>query len=240
MAKTIINHMPEHQCYCEVFAGGASVFFRKEPADVEVLNDINSDLITLYKVIKNHLEEFCRCFKWLLISREQFNDFLQTPPEVLTDIQKAVRYYYLVKCGFGARMKSPSFGIAPSSRPRLNLTRIEEDLSAAHMRLSGVYIENLPYAELIRRWDRSYTLFYLDPPYWGCEDDYGRKLFDKNDFETLCSLMKSMKGKAAMSINDVPEIRELFKDFSIISVETMYSIGMANKFKAKELVIMNY
>lgn len=75
LAKTIVERFPEHRRYCEVFAGAGWVFFRKPQERLESLNDINSDLVTFYRVLQNHLEEFCRQFKWLLASREMFNDF---------------------------------------------------------------------------------------------------------------------------------------------------------------------
>jgi DNA adenine methylase len=70
LSKTIIEMMPAHKAYCEVFAGAAWVFFRKPPSKYEVINDLDSDLICFYRVLQNHLEEFLRQFKWLLASRE--------------------------------------------------------------------------------------------------------------------------------------------------------------------------
>ncbi len=65
----IMPLIPAHVCYCEVFAGAAWLLFKKEESEVEILNDINSDLVTLYRVIKNHLDEFIRYLRWILISR---------------------------------------------------------------------------------------------------------------------------------------------------------------------------
>lgn len=150
LANKIIPKVPEHKCYVEVFAGAAWMLFKKEEArsEVEIINDINLDLVTLYRVIKHHLEEFIRYFKWLLVSRDEFIRFRAENPETLTDIQKAVRFYYLLKLGYAARINNPSFSIATTSRPRLNLLRIEEELSAVHLRLARVYIENKDYAEI--------------------------------------------------------------------------------------------
>jgi len=240
LAKTIIGHFPQHQCYVEVFAGAGNIFFRKEPSHTEVLNDINSDLITLYRVVKHHLEEFYRQLKWLLVSRDEFERLQQIPPETLTDIQRAARYYYLAKTAFGGKVTGQNFGYAPSSPPSFNLMRIEEDLSAAHLRLSRVYIENLPYGEILKRYDRPYSLFYLDPPYYNNEDDYGKGIFSKNDFSVICEILAKTEGKFILSINDVPEIRQIFSRFEIIPVTTQYTIGKGNKTKAKELVIKNF
>lgn len=240
LAKEVISHFPQHDCYVEVFAGAANIFFRKEPAYTEVLNDINKDLITLYRVIKHHLEEFYRQLKWLLVSRDEFKRFQETPPETLTDIQRAVRYYYLAKLAFGGKVAGQNFGYAPSSPPSFNLMRIEEDLSAAHLRLSQVYIENLPYADILKRYDRDYTLFYLDPPYWNSEDDYGVGLFSKEDFVRLADILAGVKGRFVLSINDTEPIRDIFKAFSYVPVSTVYSLGKGNKTQANELVIKNF
>lgn len=97
LAKQIIEMMPEHKCYCEVFAGAGHVYFRKEPSKVEVINDINKELVTLFRVIKHHPEEFLKQFKHMLVSRVEFQDAKQTPPETLTDIQRAARFFYLQK-----------------------------------------------------------------------------------------------------------------------------------------------
>ena len=166
LAKRILPLFPAHECYVEPFAGGAALYFMKPPSDVEVLNDVNGELVNLYRVIKHHLEEFVRQFKWALVSRQIYGWLKVTPEETLTDIQRAARFYYLQKMAFGAKVTNQTFGTATTAPPRLNLLRLEEELSAAHLRLSRTYIEHLPWAECVRRYDRPHTLFYLDPPYW--------------------------------------------------------------------------
>lgn len=241
LAKKIVARIPKHNCYCEVFAGAAWVFFKKEESEVEIINDINTDLVTLYRVVKLHLEEFIRYLKWILVARDEFERFKLENPETLTDIQKAVRFYYLLKSGYAARIDNPSFSIATSSKPRLNLLRIEEELSAVHLRLSRVYIENRPYEAIIQRFDKPDTFFYVDPPYYGCEDYYGRGIFKRADFTKLRDILIQINGRFIMSINDTDEIRDLFRDFKIETVGTSYSAGGANRKKqVNELLIRNY
>ncbi|WP_345861243.1 DNA adenine methylase [Shewanella algae] len=103
LAKHILPEFPEHECYVEPFCGAAALFFMKMPTKVEVINDVNSDLVNLYRVVQHHLEEFVRQFKWALISREMFKWLDDTPVETLTDIQRAARFYYLQQMGFGAK-----------------------------------------------------------------------------------------------------------------------------------------
>jgi len=210
LANTIIPLIPEHTCYCEVFAGGAWVLFKKEHSRAEVINDINRDLVTLYRVVKNHLDEFVRYFRWILVARDEFERFKGENPDSLTDIQRAVRFYYLVKTCYGARIHRPTFGTSRSGHPRLNLTRIEEDLSAAHLRLQQVTIERLPYGDFIDRYDGAEVFFYIDPPYFDCEDYYGENIFSRDDFAKLSEQLAGIKGRFLLSINDTPEIREIF------------------------------
>ncbi len=89
LADILIPRFPAHECYVEVFAGGAALYFLRPPAKVEVINDINGELINLYRVVQHHLEEFVRQFKWALTSRQVFEWLKQTVPESLTDIQRA-------------------------------------------------------------------------------------------------------------------------------------------------------
>jgi len=243
LVKKIVPKIPEHNCYVEVFCGAAWLLFKKdeEKSDVEVLNDINLDLVTLYRVIKHHLEEFIRYFKWILVARDEFERFKGETPESLTDIQRAVRFYYLLKSGYAARIKNPSFFSTATSKPRLNLLRIEEELSAVHLRLSRVYIENRHYEDLIPKFDKPDTFYYVDPPYYGCEDYYGDGVFYREDFEKLRDILARLQGKFILSINDVPEIRKLFKGFNIEKVDTSYIAGGADRKKrVSELLIMNY
>jgi DNA adenine methylase len=239
LSKRIITLIPEHQCYCEPFAGAAWVFFKKQRSEVEVLNDINTEIITLYRVVQNHLDEFIRHFRWLLVSRNEFERFLKVDPTTLTDVQRAIRFFYLQKSSYGGRIQNASFGYAPTAHPRLNLLRIEEELSASHLRLAQAYIENLPYGNLISRYDREGTFFYIDPPYWDCENDYGKNIFCKDDFAKLVIQLATIKGKFLLSLNDTPEIRELFKAFIFDEAEVVYSVGKSRN-KNKELLIRNY
>lgn len=241
LAKTIIKLIPEHTCYVEPFAGGAWITFRKNPSDAEVLNDINKDVITLYRVIQKHLPEFIRYMQWCLVSRDEFLRLQQVDPTTLTDVERACRFFYLQKLAFSGKIaNNPTFGISAYKPARINLTRMEADLWEAHQRLSRVTLECLPFTEVIQRYDRPETFFYCDPPYWGCEDYYGKAIFCRYDFQALHEMLSGIKGKFLLSINDVPEIRELFMKFNIKEAETFYSINKNKMSKVSELLISNY
>lgn len=240
LADRIIERMPDHQTYCEVFAGAAWVLFKKPESKVEIINDINADITNLYRCVKHHLGELVAQFRWMLVSRDEFDRFLKTPADTLTDIQRAARFFYLAKSSFGARIVRPTYGISATGAPRLNLLRIEEDLSEAHLRLARVFIENKPYDQVIQRFDKPGTLFYVDPPYWDCESDYGEGLFSREDFGRLAGLLDGLKGRFILSLNDTPGVRETFANFHIEAVKTRYSISGAKKQEAAEVLISNF
>jgi DNA adenine methylase len=129
----------------------------------------------------------------------------------------------------------------PSGRPSgggLNLTRLALLLEDAHERLAGVVIENLDWPDFMARYDRPETLFYLDPPYWGSEGDYGREqLFSRDQFATLAAALKELQGAFILSINDVPEIPKLFAWAKFEEVELLYTIAGGKGRPARELII---
>nr|NMN90192.1 DNA adenine methylase [Brenneria salicis ATCC 15712 = DSM 30166]RBP62185.1 DNA adenine methylase [Brenneria salicis ATCC 15712 = DSM 30166] len=162
LAKQILPLFPAHTCYVEPFCGAAALFFMKPPAKSEVLNDINGELVNLYRVIQSHLDEFIRQFKWSLVSREMYRWLQAMPTETLTDIQRAARFYYLQKQAFGGKLESQTFGTSTTTAPGLNRLRIEDELSLAHLRLARVTVEHLDWVKCIEKYDRPHTLFYCD------------------------------------------------------------------------------
>lgn len=238
LVELLLARFPPHKCYVEVFAGGAAVFFQRHPAEVEVLNDVNGDLVNLYRVVRHHLEEFVRQFKWALSSRQVFEWTKATPSATLTDIQRAARFFYLQQQAFGGKIEGQTWGTATTAPP-INLLRIEENLSAAHLRLAGAYIENLDWAACMARYDREHTLFYLDPPYWETEG-YG-VAFGWAQYEAIAAAMAACKGRVVLSINDHPAIRQCFGRFDMEELEIDYTVGGgANRAPRRELVIYSW
>lgn len=239
LAKHILPLFPAHTCYVEPFCGAAALYFLKTPSKIEVINDINGELVNLYRVVKHHLEEFVRQFKWALVSRQIYKWLQDTPEETLTDIQRAARFYYLQKQAFGGKVADHTFGTSTTSAPRFNLLRIEEELSMAHLRLSRTLIEHLDWHQCIERYDRPHTLFYCDPPYWGTEG-YGVD-FPMSNYIHMAELAWSIKGKMIISVNDIPEMRQAFNGLNIQTVDISYNLKVSGKATPrKELVICNF
>lgn len=239
LADTIVSLIPEHTTYCEVFTGAAWVFFRKEPSKNEVINDRDSDLISFYRVIQNHSEEFLKQFKYCLASREVFQDWKnQIEAGGLTDIQRAARYYYLQRLCFGGRVKNRTFGVAMDRAPRINIVRLEEHISEVYLRLSNVVIEDLDWKDFLTRYDRPETFFYLDPPYY--KKPFYKHNLEHDDYVTMADILGRISGNWVLSIDDSEEIRSIFSAFRQRKVTVKYSSGIASTGRAmdgKELII---
>ncbi|ROJ19128.1 restriction endonuclease subunit M [Escherichia coli] len=124
-----------------------------------------------------------------------------------------------------------------TSPPRFNLLRIEEELSAAHLRLSRTVIEHMDWQQCIERYDRPHTLFYCDPPYLGTEG-YGVD-FPEGNYSRLAELARCIRGKMIISVNDIPQMREVFTGLNIQTVNINYSLA-GKPTPRRELLICNF
>ena len=240
LVSQLAKKMPEHECYVELFAGGAALFFmREQQSKVEVINDINGELVNLYRVVQHHLEEFVRQFKWSLVSRQMFDWLKNANTDLMTDIQRAARFYYLQHTAFGAKCSGQNFGTATTARP-VNLLRIEEQLSEAHLRLSGVTVEHLSWDACLMKYDRPHSFMYADPPYWKLAG-YGVN-FGLDQYEKMAEMMKTCKSKVMLSINDHPDMRKTFDGLNIDTANIKYTVGNseASRGTKQELIITNY
>ena len=237
----MINQV-DHARYCEPFVGMGGIFFRRTMRpDAEIINDYSRDVVTLFRVLNKHYAAFIGMLKYQLSSRDEFERLLAQDPDTLTDLERAARFIYVQRIAFGGKVSGRNFGVDMGRPSRFNLVTLEADLEDIYERLSSVVIENLDWADFVKKYDRADTLFYMDPPYFDCEDDYGKDMFSSASFDYMSRLMKCIKGKFILSINDKPRIRQLFADFHMQEVDVVYSIGgkdTAGK-KFGELIITN-
>lgn len=239
LAKRLVTRIEErpHEIYAEPFVGMGGVFFRRRRRPrKEVINDISADVVTLFRLLQRHFQQLLDVLKWQVCSRADFDRLMATDPETLTDLERAARFLYLQRTAFGGRVASRHYGVSYTAGARFDLTKLVPMLEEVHERLAPVDIERLPYDQLIERYDTPATLFYLDPPYHGCEDDYGKGVFSPADFERLRDLLEAIEGRFIMSINDTPEIRDIFAGFTIEPVELNYRLS-GKVTPARELII---
>lgn len=242
LAKRIcerINAIP-HTLYAEPFVGMGGVFFRRTSAPrAEFINDRSRDVANLFRILQRHYPQLMDTLRFQITSRTDFERLTSTDPDTLTDLERAARFLYLQRLTFGGKVAGRSFGINYSGPSRFNLTTLAPMLQEVHERLASVVIENLDWMAFINRYDRPETLFYIDPPYWGSEDYYGKELFSRDQFQIMADRLEAIKGQFVLSINDVPEIRAIFSAFKIDDVSLTYTAAGGVGKPAREVIISN-
>ncbi len=234
----LIAEIP-HATYAEGFVGMGGVFLRRSAAPkAEVINDASGDVANFFRVLREHYAPMMDLLRFTFTARRDFERLLATDPAGLTDLQRAVRFLYLQRVAFGGKVAGRNFGVALRMPGRFDVTRLEPMLAELAERLGGVVIENLHYAEFLDRYDAQDTLFYLDPPYFGSEDYYGKGMFERADFARLAVRLAALRGPFILSINDVPEVRETFAAFDQEAVDLSYTLpGSDAAQDVRELIV---
>ncbi len=234
----LIEAVPHHT-YAEGFVGMGGVFFRRHTRPrVEVINDYAREVSNFFRILQVHYVAFLELLRFQITTRAEFERLSAVDADTLTDMQRAARFLYLQRTAFGGKVVGQAFGVDRRTPGPFDVTRLAPMLADLHERLAGVTIERLPFAEFIPRYDAPGTLFYLDPPYLGSEHYYGPELFTAGDYEHLRGALESLQGRFIMSINDRPEMREMFAQFYIQDAATHYGISGGQK-PAGELIVMS-
>ncbi len=244
LRPTIINCIPSHMCYVEVFAGSATVFFGKPSrmSRIEVLNDVHTELIILMKVLAGATFEdretcpMCKCHLDSEEVRQEFIGYVRSMPaaraayeewkkwkgkdlEKLNPAQRAFRFYYCVKKGFSSVPKG-GYEASPMTNSRYNMNT-NFDKFTKRFRERNAQIESMDFADLIKKYNRESgdTFFFADPPYWIANNtNYYDFVFTEEDHMRLrdsCDLVNENKNKFLITYDDVPEIEKLYKDYYI-------------------------
>jgi DNA adenine methylase len=209
MVAKLLRLMPPHKVYVEVFGGGASLLFAKQPSPVEVYNDIDSDLVNLFRVLRDE-EKFQRFYRLVSLtpySREEYNFCRQTLEDCQDDVERAYKFFVLARQSFSGRIfVGWSFSVAESTRGMAGACSrwlgVIEKLPEFHARTMRVQIEHNDFRKIIPTYDTPETFFYCDPPYvpdtrrLGQAYRYDMTLDDHKD---LVNLLLQIKGKAMLS-----------------------------------------
>lgn len=255
LASWIISKFPENYrklSYCEVFGGGGWVLFKKDLSNIETYNDLNKNLVNLFRVIRDNYKEFEHRAQWSLHSREMYDEARKrlADDKFLSDLEKAM-HYALIKCQTFSAQNSPSWGYGVIS-PKLYSGKwlpFLKRLSLINARLKRVQIECLDFERLIAKYDRPDTLFYLDPPYVDVEYYYNVAGvdFQRKDHERLAAILKQIKGKFVLSYYKHPLVKQLYGGHNIaVKITSKHSAGITInsktkiKPKATEWLITNY
>ena len=251
MAKNIIEIFPKHKMYVEGFGGAAHILFRKEKSELEVYNDLHSGLYLFFKLLRENNEEFIRRLSLTPYSREEFENSKQWMYEE-DEIEKARKFYVrtmqsVASNGGWCYAKSKSRRGMCQSVSRW-LGNIEENLEGAIERLKEVQVENLDILELIKKYDKEDTLFYLDPPYISDtrkqKKSYDYEMTDERHKE-LVDILIEVKGKVVLSGYDHPIYNKLLDNgwSKVVLGEYAKRSQKTNEgelSKGKEFVWVNY
>jgi DNA adenine methylase len=217
LLKQIMPLIKPHVCYCEPFFGGGAVLFAKSRSDVEVINDINGNLVALYRNLQFHLPALLGELNWLFASRQNLKDFIVQPG--ITELQRAARFLLVNRTSFGGNMNS--FGVAKTKGGGVgfNHKQIEELLSQANKRLDGVVVENTSFERCLKNYDSPDTQFFIDPPYEEATNG-AYAGWDKKQLAAFRGEVAKLKGNWIVTLNDSPLTRELFSDCNLQPVVT--------------------
>ncbi|MES2367665.1 MAG: DNA adenine methylase [Pseudomonadota bacterium] len=223
LAPWIISHFPEHRTYVEPFAGGASVLLRKPRSFAEVYNDLDSEIVQIFKVARDDGERLARALELTPFSRTEFQESYHPTTDAVESCRRTIIRSFM---GFGSdgvhsthrtgfRGKSQRSGTTPAH----DWANYPDAFRSIICRLQGVVLENKPALEVIAGYDTAETLFYVDPPYVHST----RKRVDKargyrhemtdEDHIKLSEALKSVSGKVIVSGYPSPLYDEIFKDW---------------------------
>lgn len=242
--EKIINYFPKHTIYIELFSGAAHILFQKDRSTVEVLNDIDKDIYSFFKVLRDNPDELMFKIMTTPYSRAQFRELKEMQP--INELERAWRFFCLNRMAFGGkRGGTVSFGYGIQRMPAL--VKIEKFMPLIE-RLNSVYIENLDFGELLERYsghpNPKDVLVYADPPYYETEHHYDSFDFSKDDHERLADIFKASEYNFLISYGDHPFIRELYSGYNLIEIDRYDTIiktrGNDSRKAVKDLLIANY
>jgi DNA adenine methylase len=213
LLKYILPLIRPHTTYVEAFGGGMAVLLAKERSEGEIVNDINSDLVNLYRYAQFHIDALVTEVEWTLASRENIRDLVKQPG--LTGLQRAARFLLLNRMSFGGAGTS----FAVSKRGQSSRANVLGFMRALNKRLDCVSVENLPYGRLMDLYDSAATFWFLDPPYSAGETShYG--MWSEAEMRDFVQRVLKLSGDWIVTVNDCEENRALFAGHDITPVVT--------------------
>ena len=246
LVPKLLPLIPEHTAYVEVFGGAAALLLNKAPSPIEVYNDLDSELVNLFEVVRDDVDAFLKRADFLLYSRELYQRWRadlenSTVPE--DPVERAVRFWYVIRSAFGAH---PDKGWAfQRARPRNSAAVVQNALAnirAIHERLKSVEIDHLDFRRCIKNRDTPTTFLFIDPPYLETEQ-YRVGNFTLQDHKDLAELLHSCQSRWLMTVGNHPKIRALYSDFpqsTVMSQVAVKKVIRGKRDRLRHLLIRNY
>lgn len=236
IAKWIIGHFPPHACYVEPFAGGASCLFQKRPSKFEVLNDLNSDVMNFFDMLRERTDDLVRVIQLTPYSRQELRRAIAAAHDGANGdpLERARNFYIRCWMSFGSGVGKSStgwrfqIGVSDTQTSAIGAWSRAEHLWAAAARLKEVQIECDDAYKVIQRFDSPKTLFYLDLPYVhstrnmdnaGINKGYAFELTDV-DHRRYADLVKSIEGLAIVSGYPSALYDEIYSGWTVVKQET--------------------
>lgn len=215
LAPWIISHFPEHRCYVEPFGGAASVLIRKARSYAEVYNDLDGEVVNLFRVARENGAELQQLLHLTPFSRTDFKESYEKSDDPIEQARRTVVRSFM---GFGSNSHNKSTGFRSNSNrsgttPAHDWANYPECLTAVIERLRGVVIENRDALKVMAAHDSETTLHYVDPPYVAETRDKGcdyRHEMTNEDHIKLAEFLKRLRGMVVISGYDCPLYTSLY------------------------------
>jgi len=246
LSKQFVPLIPPHHRYFEVFSGGLSMFFRKEKAKWNVLNDKDNNIVNLYNCIMYDLDKLVYYLDWLPKSRELFDGFRTEIKEKqhieIPDPLRAAKYFYCIRHSFNKLIHTPMSMVKDWNKNWM------KEFEYSRKKIGGSTIENLDFGDLIDRYKpKENDFWYLDPPYFIATDkgDYYQHNFNAEDHIRLKEKVDKIHnngGKFMVSYDYREEVFDLYKEYDVRTITLKYQGATdenRNK-ERKEYLIINY
>ncbi len=242
--------LPKTQHYCEPFGGSAAVLINRPPSPVETYNDVHSEVVNFFRVLRDQKEALVEAIGLTPFSREEFELAFSPQHDGITDLERARRFFILarqVRTGLAQKASAGRWahclltsraGMAGAVSRWLGSV---EDLPEVAQRLLRVQIEHAPAIEVLKRYDSDGTLFYCDPPYpHGSRGDSNAYAYEMTDDEhrELAYVLHNIKGKVALSSYHCDIMDELYSDWRYIEAPTKMTHSV--KTPRTEVLWVNY
>lgn len=219
IADWIISQFPAHKVYCEPFFGSGGVFFNKSPSAYETINDIDGNIVNLFKVCRERPAELAAALALTPWAREEYKNCYEITGD---DVERARRTVVRFHQSYGTSNSSLSSwrNVQTAGGPKVTAQwqELPQIVFNVCERLKGAQIENIDAFTLIERYNNYETLLYIDPPYLHSirkRNLYKYEMQDSRHVELL-ELLKASKSKICLSAYD----NELYNDM----LECWYSV----------------
>ena len=247
--QTLLRHIlplvPDHSTYTEAFAGGAALFFAKQPAEVEVINDINQNLVNFYRVLKDNFPALKREIDRTLHSREAHlkASIIYNYPTLFEPVERAWAVWVLSRQGFASKLDgSWGYDKAKNSVAKKIQNAKNDFTDDFQRRIEHTQIECTDALRIIRSRDSINCFHFVDPPYIGTDCGHYADAFDEQNFRDLLDLLTTIEGKFMLTMFPHPILTEYIEkyEWKVIEVERTISASKTNRRKQVEIIVMNY